>query len=172
MADFSTCTTRRCGTVTPGIVAACPTCGGRILTSRRIRVLGWLMVGCGVILVGLMGYITLAMYPTLMRPGEDLGQFGRWSGTADQARMVLNLFLMVIAMGVLALVSGAWQIVTGRRNMVFIVLTIFGAIALAITTWETTTSLKQAEEQEPPLIVQPPPMAPVNLGAAAPDKPQ
>ncbi|MGE0179691.1 MAG: hypothetical protein AB7O91_07725 [Sphingomonas sp.] len=164
MADTSTCTARRCGAVTPGLVANCPTCGAQTVTSRRIRLLGWLLVGCGIILVGLMGYITLAMYPTLIRPGEDVGEAGRFAGTADQARMVLNLFRIVIGFGALCIVNGLWQIVTGRRNILFVVVTLLAAAALIITAWETTTALEQGDEGAGP--GRPVPLEP------APDKPQ
>src|SRR5687768_6415639 len=105
MADFSTCTSRTCGVVTPRIVDKCPTCGARAVTSRRIRLLGWVGIACGLFLIGLMGYITLAMYPTLTNAGVDMGERGRWTGTAEQARMALNLFYSVIGFGVLAMAA-------------------------------------------------------------------
>ena len=71
MADFSICTSRACRADTPGIVDKCPVCGARVQTSRRIRVLGWLSIACGLFLIGLMGYVTLAMYPSLTNAGVD-----------------------------------------------------------------------------------------------------
>ena len=92
MADTSTCTGAPAAQVTPGIVDKCPSCGGAGATSRRIRMLGWLPLACGLFLIGLMGYITLAMYPTLTKPGVESGDGWRWTGTAEQGRMILNLF--------------------------------------------------------------------------------
>jgi len=172
MADFSTCTSRTCRVVTPGIVDKCPTCGARVQTSRRIRMLGWASIACGLFLVGLMGYVTLAMYPSLTNPGASIDG-GRWTGTAEQARMALNLFYLVIGFGMLALAAGVWMVITGRRHILITVVTLLAAGVLIFQTWETTASLKQAREaEEPRRIVQPPPMTPVNLGAPAPDKPQ
>lgn len=172
MADISTCTSGSCRAVTPGIVDKCPACGSRVVTSRRIRVLGWVGIACGLFLIAFMGYITLAMYPTLSNPGVPFDG-GRWSGTGEQGRMVLNLFYAVIGFGVLATAAGIWQVVTGRRHIVVIVVTLLAAGALIVQTWQTTQALKYpGEEDEPRRIVQPPPMAPVNLGAPAPDKPQ
>lgn len=173
MADFSTCTSRSCKTVTPGIVDKCPVCGSRVVTSRRVRILGWLSIACGLFLVLFMGYITMTMYPTLTNAGADMGQFGRWSGTAEQGRAVLNLFYLVIGFGVLATGAGSWMVVTGRRNMLITAATLLVGAVIAFHTWETTRSLEraQAEAEEPPLIVQPPSMAPANRGAPAPDKP-
>jgi len=171
MADTSTCTTRSCGTVTPGIVDKCPTCGGRVQTSRRIRMLGWASIACGLFLIGLMGYITLAMYPTLANPGASIDA-DRWTGTAEQARMALNLFYLVIGFGVLATAAGVWMVVTGRRHIAITIVILLAAGVLIFQTWETTAALKQGQQAEEPRRIVQPPMAPVNLGAPAPDKPQ
>lgn len=172
MADFSTCSARLCKTETPGFVDKCPACGSRVVTSRRIRILGWVSIACGLFLVAFMGYITLAMLPTLSNAGVQVDG-GRWTGTAEQARMVLNLFYTIIGFGVLAAVAGIWQVATGRRHPLIIVATLAAAAAIAIQTWQSTESLKKSREaEERPRVVQPlPSMAPDNLGAAAPDKP-
>lgn len=171
MADHSTCTSRGCKTVTPAIVDKCPICGSRVTTSRRIRLLGWLSIACGVFLVGMMGYITLAMYPSLSGAGAALDG-GRWTGTAEQAHDVLTLFYMVIGFGFLAMAAGGWMVATGRRHIAITIATLAFAGILVFHTWRTTQSLKQAQEAEQPRrIVQPPAMTPVNLGTPAPDKP-
>ncbi len=173
MADFSTCTARTCRAVTPGIVDKCPTCGARVQTSRRIRILGWLSIACGIFLVGMMGYVTLAMYPSLTNPGVEVEGGGRWTGTAEQARMALNLFYLVIGFGVLATAAGIWMAITGRRHIAITVVTLLVAAVLLFQTWETTAALKEVQRAEQPRrIVQPPSMTPVNLGTPAPDKPQ
>jgi hypothetical protein len=172
MADFSTCASRSCRAVTPGIVDKCPVCGARVQTSRRIRILGWLSIACGLFLVAMMGYISMEMYPTLSNPGASVDG-GHWTGTAEQARMALNLFYLVIGFGVLATAAGSWMMITGRRHIAITIVTLLVAAILIFQTWETTAALKQAEEEaeEPRRYVQPPPMTPVNLGAPAPDKP-
>lgn len=175
MADFSICTSRACRAETPGIVDKCPTCGARVQTSRKIRLLGWLSIACGVFLVGLMGWITLALYPTLSSPGLADPDGGRWVGTAEQARMALNLFYLVIGFGVLAAAAGVWMVVTGRRHIAITVVTLLFAGVLILQTWETTQSLKasrEAEDQERRIVQ--PPTAPdlSNYDAPAPDKPQ
>jgi hypothetical protein len=173
MADFSTCTSRTCGAVTPSLTDKCPACGARVLTSRRVRTLGWVALACGVFLVLLMGAVTYFLYPTLSRPGVDMGEAGRWAGTAEQARMVLNLFYLIIALGALAIVGGIVQIRSGRRHPAVVVLTLLGAAVVGLQAWQTTRSLKAAEEaEERSRFVQPPPIAPVNLSETVPDKPR
>ena len=174
MADFSICTSRTCRAETPGIVDKCPTCGSKVQTSRRIRVLGWLSIACGVILIGLMGYVTIAMYPSLSNPGVADPDGGRWTGGAEAARMSLNLFYVVIGFGVLALASGAWMVATGRRHIAITVVTLLAAGVLIFQGWETTQALKNAQEAEEPRRYVQPPAAPdlSNFSAPAPDKPQ
>jgi hypothetical protein len=174
MADFSICTSRTCRAEAPGIVDKCPTCGARVQTSRKIRVLGWLSIACGVFLIGLMGYVTMAMYPSLSNPGLADPDGGRWTGTAEQARMALNLFYLVIGFGFIALAAGAWMVVTGRRHILITVVTLLFAGVLIFQTWETTQSLKQAREAEEPRRYVQPPVAPdlSNYGVPASDKPQ
>jgi hypothetical protein len=170
MADFSICTSASCKTETPGIVDKCPVCGGRVITSRRVRLMGWLSIACGVFLVLFMGYITMVMYPSLTNAGMSV-EGGRWTGTAEQAQMVLNLFYTVVGFGVLATAAGIWQVVTGRRHILIMIVTLVAAAALILQAWQAVDSIKKAEDaQQSRRIAQPPPVTPANL--SAPDKPQ
>lgn len=170
MADISTCTARACRAVTPGLADACPRCGARVLTSRRVRILGWLLLGIGLFLIAFMGYITLQTYDSFARPGAASAGGSRFTGDAEQGRQILTVFWLVIAVGALSAVNGVWQIVTGRRNMILVAISLLTAAVLVFTTWETTEALKQAQEEPPRRIVQPPPMP--SGPAPTPDKPQ
>lgn len=173
MADRSICTAWRCGAVTEGVVVTCPTCGARTVSSRRLRILGWVLVALGLFLVAFLGGITYSLHPTLSRPGIDMGELGRWDGTAEQARMVLNLFWIIIAFGVFCVVGGVWQIVTGRRSRIVMAVALLGAATILLYGWETTDTISNSRQREEPRrIVQPPPMGPANLALPAPDKPQ
>lgn len=132
MTPTSTCTRPACNTVTPGTVKTCPACGGRTLTSRRIVMLGWVLLVIGLGLVGGMGYIALVTYPSFSHPGVQQADGTTFTGTAAQARQATMLFGAVIAFGVLAALNGLWQIVTGRRNLAFSALTIAIAVAMFV----------------------------------------
>jgi hypothetical protein len=69
----------------------------------------------GLFLVGLMGTITFNTAPGLLQPGVPQGG-ERFTGTVEQGRFILGLFGLVIVFGLTSVVSGVWQIVTGRRN--------------------------------------------------------
>lgn len=170
MAETSTCTARDCRAVTPGLIDACPRCGARVLTSRRVRVLGWVLLAIGLFLVAFMGYITLQTYDSFVRPGTSTAGGSRFTGSAEEGRNILNIFWLVIAVGVMSVVNGLWQIATGRRNLVLVAISLIVAAVLVFTTWETTEALKKAREAEeaPGRILEPPPMP----SGANPDKPQ
>lgn len=136
MADFSVCRKRRCGHRVEGLVAKCPACGARMETSRRMQELGGVMLACGVFLVGVMGYVAWAMYPTMAAPGKVIDG-SIFTGTPEQARMFFGMFLVVIVFGLLATANGLWQIVTARRNRIFTIATLVLAALLLGAAWLT-----------------------------------
>jgi hypothetical protein len=85
-------------------------------SSAFVRRLGLVMLLCGLFLVGLMGTITFYMTPLLLHPGAEVAGGGRFTGDAEQARTILQLFWAVIAFGVAAMAAGAWQMITARRD--------------------------------------------------------
>lgn len=149
MNDFSTCTKMSCRTETKGLVPKCPVCGSRTLTSRRVRILGWLLVGCGIILVGMMGTIMWFLAASLSHPGQEInGQ--TFNGTAEQANFVLQLFWLVAVFGVLSLVNGIWQVAKGKRNIVFMIATLLLAGLIYFTGKETKYVLGDESAQIQP----------------------
>ena len=97
---------------------------------RTIRRLGWVLVVIGLFLIGLMGAITWKMYPSMSHPGVTDASGTTFTGTAAQAHDALQLFALVIAFGVVALLNGVWQIATGRRNLAFAAVTLVLGLAL------------------------------------------
>lgn len=149
MNEFSTCTKMSCRTETEGLVPKCPVCGSRTLTSRRVRILGWLLVACGIILVGMMGAIMWFLSPSLSHPGQEInGQ--TFNGTTEQANFVLQLFWLVAVFGVLSLVNGIWQIAKGKRNIVFMIATLLLAGLIYFTGKETKYVLGDESAQIQP----------------------
>jgi MFS family permease len=97
-------------------------------TPKHIRVRGSLQLLLGLILVALMGTVTYNLAPSLLRPGGDESRF---TATAEQAQLILGLFALIVTLGLLSMVSGLWQIVTGRRSkwMVLVMLLVFALVA-------------------------------------------
>jgi len=113
MPETSTCLSLSCRETVDGSVEKCPKCGTKMRTPKMVRRLGWFLLLIGLFLVGLMGTITMNMAPALLHPYSPGSNF---TGTAEQARMILRLFAAVIAFGIGTMVNGTYQIVTGRQN--------------------------------------------------------
>ena len=126
MAELRTCF--RCSYETNEVVAQCPKCGQRLRTSGQVRRLGVLQLLIGLFLVGLMGTITFMLAPAILRAGEPVGPDGGFTGTPQQALLILGLFGLVIAFGLGSMLTGLWQIKTGRRNKWLF----FGMLALFV----------------------------------------
>ena len=135
MADQSTCLSPLCGITVEGSEKQCPKCGWAMRGTRNIRIRGWLLLVCGLFLVLVMGAITLNLLPMLLHPEEAIAK-GTFTGTPDQARTFLNLFLLVILFGALGTVNALYMIATGRQNRWFVIGTLgLAAILFAFAYW-------------------------------------
>ena len=130
MAPTSTCLNPLCKANTPGTVARCPKCGTKTMSSRRVVVLGWVLAVLGVLLTGGMALILKSQYFSMTHPGVQAPDGSTFTGTLEQGRAAIQLFLAVLAFGLLALLNGVWQIATGRRSLIFAGATVVLAIAI------------------------------------------
>lgn len=104
-------------------------------TAGQVRRHGWVQLACGLILTGLMGAVTYNIGPLMLRPGQEAAGGERFSGTAGQALLILGLFSLVITIGLMAIVSGLYQIKTGRRNnRIFVIMLVLLGVLIA-TGW-------------------------------------
>ncbi len=140
MTETSTCFSLTCGHSVEGVVKACPKCGKPMKSSRHIRILGGVLLVIGLFLVGLMGTITWNLSPDLLYP-EQARARGSFTGSDEQAQMMLRLFGLVIAVGAGSIVNGLYQIVTGRRSRIIAIVTLALAAVLIWFTWTTTKAL-------------------------------
>ena len=142
MPDLSTCNQPTCAVTVEGNVATCPKCGGPMRAVRESRARGWILLVLGLFLIVFMGVITLNLAPSLLSPGETGSDGSSFTGTADQARTALGLFLMVILFGFVATANGVYIIRTGRQSWVFIAVTlavaaVLGIFCYSIMGWKT-----------------------------------
>ncbi|HEV2866436.1 MAG TPA: hypothetical protein VGX37_07960 [Allosphingosinicella sp.] len=119
MADLSTCNSPTCAYTAEGVLTVCPKCGGSMRAIRESRARGWALVVLGLIMVGMMAVILVNMSPSLMHPGVQGADGGRFTGTADQARLILYLFWALAAFGALMTLNGIHQIRTGYNSKLF-----------------------------------------------------
>ena len=142
--EFSSCYS--CGNITNEVGDKCPKCGKRLRTAKQVRRLGWLQLLIGVFLVGLMGTITYSLAPLLLQAGESAGSSSsaRFTGTTQQAQLILALFGMVLVFGLGSIVSGVWQIKTGRRNKWLFILMVALFLILIGFSWYLRSALRTA----------------------------
>ena len=132
MSDHSTCT--KCGAWADGAVAVCPRCGGAMILKKGSTARGWILLVLGLFLMGMMGAITAATAPTMLNPGVEIDG-GSFTGTAEQGRIFLGLFLLVFAFGIVSTLYGLFQIVTRRESKAFILLSLALALGLVALTF-------------------------------------
>jgi O-antigen/teichoic acid export membrane protein len=141
MPAFSTCTA--CGYNAEGAVNACPRCGAAMSVTKEPRTRAWVLIFCGLFLIGLMGSITVAMAPSLLAAGKDVDG-SSFEGTAEQAHMVLGLFSLLILFGFSSLGYGIYQLVFRRESKLFIIFTLLLVAVLFAFIYFTMQSLKAA----------------------------
>ena len=121
--SHSACNDPKCAELVEGRVKTCPKCGGPMRSVGESPLRGLLLLAIGLFLIGLMGTISWSMLPTLLRPGEEVDG-ASFTGTPEQARMVLGLFGLVLIFGVVAAANGVFMIVTRRQSWAFIAVTL------------------------------------------------
>src|SRR6266542_743362 len=117
----------------------CPQCGGWIRRAQRIRRLGIVAVVLGVFLVGMMAVITAVVAPIMLSAGSETNG-AKFEGTPEQGLLILGLFGVIFVFGLVAIASGIFQIVTGRRSLVIVVI----VIALAAVLYVMATAVRKA----------------------------
>ena len=141
MADLSTCKSPTCAYTVEGDLEVCPRCGGPMRPVRESRARGWVLLLLGLFLILFTGAITWNLAPSLMNPGADVDG-GRFSGTPEQARMILTLFAALIAFGFASAANGAFQIATGRQSKIFTALGLLIAAGIVAIVYFTMRDIK------------------------------
>jgi hypothetical protein len=96
-----------------------------------IRALGGVLTFLGVILIGGMGTLLLWMNNIMNNNSSTT----KWNGSEDQKTMVFLVLGSVMAFGFSALITGLWQIMTGKRNMKLIRVTLGLSGVLLFLSW-------------------------------------
>jgi MFS family permease len=145
MKDPRSCS--KCGYAASDDRTRCPECGGWMRGAQRIRRLGWLLLVLGLFLVGMMVTITVLVAPMMLYPGAAV-EGSRFTGSPEQAFLVLGMFGIVIVFGLACIANGLWQIATGRRNIwiviailliTFLLLAIAGGVRKALDKGDKVT---------------------------------
>ena len=109
---------------------------------------GIVLLLCGLILLILMGAILYNMYPTLSHPGETIDG-STFTGTADQARITLLLFVAVLVFGLVATANGVYMLVTKQQSRAFMFVSLGLAVVLLVIAFVAMGKLKDPDEAKP-----------------------
>lgn len=132
-----TCLSPTCGAKVEGLAPICPQCG-EPMPAGRAR--GWVLVCIGIFLMLFMGAIAAMVGRPMLQPGVEVGG-STFTGTAEQARTVIQLFGAIILFGAVSAAYGVYMIATGRQSRTFVVaaLLIFallGVLGSTILHWK------------------------------------
>jgi len=119
----------RCRFEPETFVNNCPQCGQVILSPKRVRVLGWVMFWCGAILTVGMVWLSLVMARTIAH-SDDPGATTHFTGDANDVKETFAIFGMVFLFGIVAIVTGVWQVWHGRQNLKLVGFVMFLGILL------------------------------------------
>ncbi len=135
MTAVSTCLSPSCRTKVDGTVKICPNCGKRMRTPRTVRAAGWVLLVCGLFLVGLMSYLWAALAPLMAHPGNT-AEGATFTGTAQQAQTIFIVFGAVIVFGLGSIAYGLWMIITGRRSIAMMIgVLVLAAVLIGVAWW-------------------------------------
>ena len=107
--------------------------------AAKIRKLGWILVGCGVVIIALMGTITVIVSRVPREGAEGAsGASTTFAGTPADERLMYTIFGLVMAVGVVSLAGGVWQVKTGKRSRAVMLLVIALIVALVFEARKLT----------------------------------
>ena len=105
----------KCDFETNEQLAKCPQCGRRLQSTKKVRILGWLLLVLGTGLVIFMG--TLAVIIGQIIAGSDEpGATTRFTGGSEAITLIVTVFGLVISFGLASMIGGVWQIRYGKPN--------------------------------------------------------
>jgi hypothetical protein len=128
----------KCSFETSEVLAKCPSCGSRLQSAKKVRILGGLLLVIGTFLVLFMSILGIYL-GSIISNSSDPTATSRFSGGPQDVMFIAAIFGLVISFGLASIVGGIWQIVYGKPNRkiivaVFVIAGILFVIARAVKT--------------------------------------
>ena len=128
----------KCSFETSESLKKCPSCGSRLQSARKVRILGWVLLVLGTLVVVFMGTLGFYLSRIIAQTGEP-GATTRFTGGPEDVAFIVAVFGLVISFGLASMAGGIWQIKYGKPNRIlmvamFLVAGILFVIARAIKT--------------------------------------
>jgi hypothetical protein len=110
----------KCSFETTEALPRCPSCGSRLQSAKKVRILGGLLIAIGTFLVVSMSILGLYL-GSIISNSDDPGATTRFTGGTQDVMFIVAIFGLVIAFGLASIAGGIWQIVYGKPNRKVIV---------------------------------------------------
>ena len=128
----------KCSFETTESLPRCPSCGRRLQSGKKVRILGGLLIVIGTFLVVSMSILGLYL-GSIISNSDDPGATTRFTGGTQDVMFIVAIFGLVIAFGLASIAGGIWQIIYGKPNRkvivaVFVIAGILYVIARAVKT--------------------------------------
>ncbi|HEY5884729.1 MAG TPA: hypothetical protein VIT88_08590 [Pyrinomonadaceae bacterium] len=126
----------KCSFETSEALPRCPSCGSRLQSAKKVRILGGLLLLIGTFLVLFMSILGVYL-GSIISNSNDPDATTRFTGGPEDVMFIVVIFGLVISFGLASIVGGIWQIIYGKPNrkiivVVFVVAGILFVIARAI----------------------------------------
>lgn len=96
----------------------CPNCRKPMKSKMQIKILGGLMMLIGFFLIALMGFIINFTNQAINGNSSTV----RWNASPEETKWMLAVLYIVLLFGFSSTITGLWQLVTGRRNFLLLVI--------------------------------------------------
>ena len=110
----------KCSFETIEAIPRCPSCGSRLQSAKKVRILGGLLLVIGTFLVVFMSILGVYL-GSIVSNSNDPGSTTRFTGGPQDVMFIVVIFGLVIAFGLASIAGGIWQIIYGKPNRKVIV---------------------------------------------------
>ena len=104
-----------CDFETTETLAKCPKCGRKLQSAKKVRILGWLLVVIGTVLVVFMSGLGIVLGRIIADTGQP-GKTQRFTEGPEDVLFIIAVFGLVILFGLIGMAAGSWQIWYGKPN--------------------------------------------------------
>lgn len=88
-------------------------------SKSQIRVLGAVLTLLSGFLVVFMSVIAFFIYNTVQQSDKP-GATSKFTGSENDILIIIAIFGLVILFGIIGLITGLWQLIFGRRNLILV----------------------------------------------------
>ena len=128
----------KCSFETSEALPKCPSCGSRLQSAKKVRILGGVLVVIGTFLVLFMTGLGIYL-GTIISNSNEPGATTRFTGGSQDVMFIAVIFGLVISFGLASIGGGIWQLIYGKPNrkiivVVFVIAGILFVIGRAVKT--------------------------------------